>query len=105
MHDRLLAWPSCNFPHIDLYAAVQIRFEIAWKLHVCDAVAWLVVEAAWVQRDAAGRPHSFIADVCQYYFIGILPALIVGYMLEAHARRRFLQLHVDDVLVGRAHIE
>ena len=73
---------------------------IAWKLHACNAVAWLLVEACWVRRDENGQPYGIAADLATYFGLAILPAIIISWIMEERARRRFMQEHhysIDDV--------
>ena len=72
---------------------VQLRMVIATKLHACNALVWLVVEAAWVRRTAEGRPYGIAEDLLLYYGLGILPAVIAGWLFECRTRHRFLQRH------------
>ena len=66
--------------------------EAALKLHACSAAAWMVVELAWVQRGPDG-PFGYYADLFSFYSLGILPAVLTTYLLEARARKAFLDQH------------
>ena len=72
---------------------IQIRLEIAWKLQVCNAVAWLVVEACWVRRNFEGKAYGYVEDLITYYAIGIPPALLAGTLWEALMRKYYIAKH------------
>ena len=68
----------------------QVRMTIGFHLLACDAVAWLVVAFAWVRRNSAGEPYGIISDLAAYWGLAVLPAALVGWVLEHHARMTWL---------------
>lgn len=72
---------------------LQMPMAIGFNIQICDALSWLVVLAAWARKTPEGQPYGILTDLAVYWGLAVLPAAVVGFLLERQARHRFMTQH------------